>query len=209
MEDKCRQTDRCLSETDKIIVEQVKDVFREVDVKVEQLKALTGIHCPEMCGICCARSKVETTAIEMMPLAADLWEKNDADLWLERIEKAGSPDSCVFFNRDPDMEGNGRCSVYDLRPLICRLFGFYTVKDKNGDYVYGSCRMIKESYPEDYKKASELISQGMHPSSVTNYSIRLISIGSEMNRKMVPINTAAKIAIEQIGFEQTKRTWER
>lgn len=208
MEEIKRRIDLPLSENSKTVILQVEDLFREVDRKVEDFKKLTSIHCPDMCGICCARSKVSTTAIEMLPLALELWKNSEADLWLERIDDAKEAGLCVFFKEDPNAPGSGRCLAYGLRPLICRLFGFFTIKDKNGNYVYGSCKVIKEKYPETYQKAVNLIKEGAHPSNVTDYSIRIISMGTELSRKMIPINTAAKIALEKIGFEITKAKWQ-
>ena len=98
------------------------------------------------------------------------------------------------------MSGNGRCGVYKLRPLICRLFGFFTVKDKHDNYVYGSCRIIKQTYPADYQKAKELIEKGFHPSNMTDFMIRVVAMGSDLGRKMLPINVAARVAIEKVGL---------
>ena len=191
-------------ENREIVIAQVADLFEQVDREAEKFKSVTGIRCPDMCGICCEGSKVDTTSIEMLPLAAELWKTGEADMWLERIEAADDPGLCVFYRKDPGVPGAGRCSVYALRPLICRLFGFFTVKDKNGNYVYGGCKVIKEKYPEKYRKAVEIIDKGFHPSNITDYAIRLISMGTELSRKMRPINTAAKIAIEKVGFEIEK-----
>ena len=116
-----------LSENSRGIICRVCRLFAEVDCKVEELKALTGVHCPPMCGICCGSLKVETTLIEMMPLAEKLWKNNEADIWLGRLNSAGDMASCAFFRKDEEVPENGRCLAYDLRPLICRLFGFFTI----------------------------------------------------------------------------------
>jgi uncharacterized protein len=97
--------------------------------------------------------------------------------------------------------------VYDLRPLICRLFGFFTIRDKNGKYDYGSCIVMKNKYPDTYRRALRLVREGFHPSNVTDYSIRIISMGAGEDSKMLPINVAAKMAIEKIGFEAVKSGW--
>jgi uncharacterized protein len=201
MEKECKGPTRIVSKNSGVVIDELMDLFAEVDRKVEELKVLTGVHCPDMCGICCSSIKVETTAIEMMPLAEELWRINEADVWLDKINSASRPLSCVFFKNDTGVPGNGRCSVYSLRPLICRLFGFFTIKDKNGKYDYGSCKVINDKYPENYKKAVKMVKEGNHPSNVTDYSIRIISMGTGISSKMVPINVAAKIAIEKIGFE--------
>lgn len=204
-----KDQDISLSDSSKVVIAQIKDLFSEVDKKVEELKSLTGACCPDMCGICCSGTKVESTAIEMMPLAQEIWRKNEAEMWLNKINNAENPGACVFFKADPMVSGNGRCSVYELRPLICRLFGFFTIKDKNGKYVYGSCKIMKEKFPENYQKAAKMVQEGQYPSNVTDYTIRIISMGTGLNKKMFPINIAAKMSIENIGFEEMKGGWSR
>lgn len=190
-----------LSETDRLVIKQLEELFMEVDISADRLKEVTGIHCPEGCGICCLEAKVETTSIEMMPIAAYLWEKGEAEEWLEKIDNAPDPGSCVFFKSEAANPEKGRCLVYSLRPLICRLFGFFTIRDKNGRYVYGGCKVIKKHYPEAHERSVKLIFEGYHPSSITDYSIRIISMGTGLSRKLIPINTAAKASLEKIGFE--------
>lgn len=196
-----------LSENSREVISRVRSLFSEVDGKVEELKALTGVHCPPMCGVCCEGLKVETTLIEMMPLAEELWKNNEADIWLDTLNKAGDKFSCVFYRKDAEVQGNGRCLVYGTRPLICRLFGFFTIMDKNGKYDFGSCIVMKKKYPDNYQKALKMVREGDHPSNVTDYSIRVISMGAGVNSKMLPINIAAKMAIEKIGFEAVKSGW--
>lgn len=191
---------RKLSRNDRRTISQLLRLYSKVDSEAERFKAISGIRCPNGCGLCCKNTKIETTALEMLPLAVDLWSKNEAENWLNVISNAEMPGLCVFFKPDPAIPGNGRCQIYALRPPICRLFGFFTVKDKYGKYVYGSCKTIKKSYPKAYEKAQQLIEEGFHPSSITDFSIRVLSMGSNLGRKIVPINTAAKVAIEKIGL---------
>ena len=198
-----------LPKRDRITIKQVFDLFLKVDEDSKRFKKMTGIYCPDMCGICCIEADVETTVIEMMPLAVELWENGEAEQWMEAIDKEERSGMCVFFKRDPAVLENGRCAVYEFRPLICRLFGFFTVKDKNGDYVYGGCKEIKKKYPKNYQKAIKLIAEGFHSLNVTDYSIRISSIGTELSREMFPINISAKRALEKIGFEIQKKQWQK
>ena len=191
---------RNLNKNDRTVIRQILSLFREVDRQAKLFKKLTGIQCPQMCGMCCFASGIETTVVEMLPLALYLWSRNEADLFLNKLDNTAHPGQCIFFNPDTPIPGNGRCRVYKLRPLICRLFGFFTVKDKYDNYVYGSCKIIKQSYPANYQKAKELIEEGFHPSNMTDFMIRVISMGSDSGKKMLPINIACRVAIERIGF---------
>lgn len=80
MKEEAKGLDPFLSESDKIVINQVQDLFNEVDNKTEEFRKITNLHCPDNCGVCCDNAKVYTTAIEMLPLAAEMWKRNEADL---------------------------------------------------------------------------------------------------------------------------------
>jgi uncharacterized protein len=180
-------------------IAEILALFNRVDLEVDRFVGLSGIHCPACCGTCCESQKIETTALEMMPLACHLWAKNEASKALLMLSE-GKDSTCIFYQKEMQISQKGHCQVYELRPLICRLFGFFTVKNKYGKYVYGSCKVIKESYPEAYKKALEVIGEGHHPSNMTDFAIRILAQGSELGKRMLPINIALKIALEKVGF---------
>ncbi|MBN2482793.1 MAG: YkgJ family cysteine cluster protein [Candidatus Omnitrophica bacterium] len=189
-----------LSIQDHRTIRQLLRLFHQVDKETIRFKRMTGIRCPDNCGACCMRPDVETTALEMLPLAVELWAQNTADYWLEKIERSLYPGLCVFFEADPVTSGNGRCRIYALRPLICRLFGFFTVKNKHDEYVYGSCKIIRAKYPQSYQKTQQMLKDGFHPSNMTDFTVQVLCIGSDLGRKMHPINIAASIALEKVWF---------
>jgi uncharacterized protein len=180
-------------------ISEILPLFDKVDAEVNRFVRLSGIHCPEGCGICCESQKIETTALEMMPMASHLWATGEADQALLSIAEV-KDNSCILYQKEPKNNQKGCCKVYELRPLICRLFGFFTVKNKYGKYVYGSCKVIKEAYPQAYLKALKIIEEGHHPSHMTDFAIRVLAQGSSLGRNMLPINMALKTAIEHIGF---------
>jgi len=179
---------------------EVLRLFKKVDKECRSFKKSTGISCVDKCGTCCMSSEVRTTVLEMMPLALKLWKEKEAEFWLSKINQIESPQVCVFYQVLDKTKGLGFCSQYRLRPLICRLFGFFTTTDKKGNYVYGCCRIIKQNYPQQYQKALDLMSQGFHPSKMTDFTVGVISSQSGINNRMVPINMACKLALEKIGL---------
>ena len=191
---------RYLSDSDLEKIERIRELFREVDETADAFRALTGVHCPDGCGECCTRSKVEATAVEMMPLALDLWQKGNADFWLERITGSQEDPTCAFYRADPANPLRGRCTVYEMRPLVCRLFGFFMMRSKHGQFVYSGCRVIKQKDPEMYRNAVERLSTAEHPSVYTDYSIRIMGLDSGSGKAMLPINQAASTALLKIGY---------
>ncbi len=191
---------QCLGETDKDAIDRVGALFIEVDQAAKKFQSLTGIKCPEGCGECCRNSRVETTVIEMLPLALELWSQNTAEYWMTRIHETLDDPKCIFYETQSGSATRGRCTVYPQRPLICRLFGFFTVRNKYGKYVFGSCRVIKQEYPEVYANAVRMLDEINHPSVCTDYSIRIIGMDSMLGNRMLPINRAASLALEKIGY---------
>ncbi|MDD5634845.1 MAG: YkgJ family cysteine cluster protein, partial [Candidatus Omnitrophica bacterium] len=112
------------------LIAEVIDLFKKADSEIEGFKAKTALECPSGCGHCCEKVDLEATILEFMPLAIDLWRTKQAEFYLEEIQKLNSPSRCVFYEPGLKGQGLGRCKVYRLRGLICRLFGFSGSRDK-------------------------------------------------------------------------------
>lgn len=130
------------------VIKQVEQIFQEIDRQTATLQAATGLHCPPGCGRCCENPEVETTVLEMMPLALELWQRGEVLQWIDRSQAVEERGPCVFYHPDPFIPGNGRCSVYSWRPTICRLFAFATVTNKQGQPELAACVRQKEIMPE-------------------------------------------------------------
>ena len=77
-------------------------------------------------------------------LLADHLELNVVDgLVLPNLKLAGSDEACTFLN------GEGRCSIHDARPGICRLFPLGRVYD-NHDFKY--FLQVNECYKKNRTK---------------------------------------------------------
>ena len=141
----------------------------------------------------------------MLPLALKLWSTREGDRWLEKLNMPGSTNRCVFFYPQKKNPHRGRCQAYELRPLICRLFGFSFTKNKQGDTVYGGCKVINRADPRLKTRVKELLGRDPRFLTMTDLSIRLCGLGTARDHELIPINQAAKIALEKIGFILEKR----
>lgn len=180
-------------------------LYKKVENETRRFAQTSGIRCPKNCGICCATAKVETTALEMLPLAAELWSKNKGLFWLKKLDVKPGVRACVFFKPDPKNKKNGRCLVYSLRPLICRLFGFSATKDKQGTAVYGGCKIIKKKFPAKFLSAQRMVALGPKRLKMSDLSARIVGLGSSSDEEILPINLSARRALEKIGFILEKK----
>ncbi|OQX23610.1 MAG: hypothetical protein BWK80_25130 [Desulfobacteraceae bacterium IS3] len=137
----------------------------------------------------------------MLPLAEELFRRNEAADWLARLAEVGDTDSCVFYQPDPLIPGNGRCRFYSRRPSLCRLFGSASVKDKNGKAILAACVCQKKAFPSIVESAGKAVSEGLVSLNFTDFSIQFSGIDPYLGTRLLPINRAARIALEKYGLE--------
>lgn len=135
----------------------LEELYTEADaacaVFLDQARARWGaggdfrFGCPPGCGSCCERFMPD-----ILPIEADY-----AALWIlrKRPELASveprSDAPCPYYDRE---RPEAHCRIYGGRPLICRLFGYSAMADKEGALEYSLCwRMPAASPPGDDGKA--------------------------------------------------------
>jgi len=185
---------------------KVRELLRIYSVlarETARIQKLTGLRCLPGCGECCNNPNVEVAVLELLPLAAELWRTGQARPVLERLSGEDFPPICIFYERHPESRRNGCCAVYTLRPLICRLFGFATVMDKNNQPELVTCAAIKQTQSPEYQKAGEMLRQGMTAPRMADYFRRIQMIDLAMTQYRLPINEALRLAIERVGFLKT------
>ena len=122
-----------------IILYQMKslsEIYTEIELHQKDWTAASPFRCPPGYGVCCEGFEPDILEIEALYLAAYLY-----------VHKRGLPDpvdtGCPL--RSPGPEGH--CTVYEARPLICRLFGLSGDRDKRGRLRYAPCRHMAGRLP--------------------------------------------------------------
>ncbi len=125
----------------------LRRLYARIDAEQDQSRAAIAaaggeLACPPGCGSCCEGFIPDVVPIEARCLAdwllrerPDLAER--AHSWAEKGAPREPP--CPF--HESGREG-GCCGVYSARPLICRLFGFASVRDREGRPSYALCRFM-------------------------------------------------------------------
>jgi len=180
-------------------VAKLKTLFVEVSDRARSFQARTGLTCPERCGACCESPHIETTELEMLPLADELVRAGKANTWYALAEKRDFRGQCVFYDQSPSDKMRGCCQAYRLRPLICRLFAFAGNRDKHGHVRLVTCKVIKKSRPAQAEKAlSDVLSGKVIPMVMADLMMRASTLDPEMSRESLPINAAFKKAVERL-----------
>jgi len=170
----------------------------EMTKNYERFSKMAKISCPKECCLCCKIQHVSANSFEMIPIAEKIFELDLLDDTLKRIENYPE-EHCVLLK-------DNQCSMYHLRPSLCRLFGLGKVKTKKDPYfLFSICRVIKENHPQiietlSLKKGFENIK------TFTQLHLPLLARIPEEQKNELPINEALKQALIKIAFYKSYET---
>jgi len=176
----------------------VEELFYKLDIEIAEFQSQTKLSCVSGCGKCCNHPELDASPLEFLPWAFHLFLNGEAEKVLLNLNKS-SENRCYIYNPMSLLDKNkGNCSSYQYRGLICRLFGFVANTDKYGQFLFATCKIIKEGQAENYNKSTELINKGLPVPIFTDYYMNLSQIDFQLGNVIVPINKALKLAIEEV-----------
>jgi len=181
-------------------ISELIDLYREMDEMIEAFIDDTGIVCPPSCGTCCTvpAGNLEASVFEVMPLALDLWDRGRAEAVLDMLGGIADDRCCIFYHPEIPEGEQGHCSIYKFRPLVCRLFGYWSRFDKYGRIQ--NCICPKIILPGDGGAA-----RGEKPLPVmSEFAIRAASLNPVYGAARIPLNRAL---IEALSFVGMKRSY--
>ncbi len=167
-------------------------IYRDADRATDAVAAATGLACPTGCGACCVRTPPHVSVSDAAPLARAAIESGEAEALLERARATG-PGPCVLFapGRLP-----GGCTVYAIRPVICRLFAFAAVRDKHGALELAICREHKAADPAAPARVAAYLAAGGEAPSFTDVQ-QDAHDPDDGPAELMPINLALARALER------------
>jgi len=137
----------------------LRALYTEVDTAIDNFQKQSKLSCIEDCGSCCERFMPYLESAQALVLALFLIE-NKPDCINAIINS--KTEFCPLYNP----HSNYHCTVYEARPLICRMFGFCGVLNKNEEISFSLCFRKKELAVQAESKSqsdSELDSQTQSP----------------------------------------------
>lgn len=181
------------------LIQQVLDFYQQIEEQTASIPDQINLHCPPGCGRCCDNPNIEATPLEMLPVAWELWQRGEALTYWQNIKNQDTPSVCIFYERDALIPGNGRCEMYPWRPIVCRLFGYATVKNKQGISEFATCAYHHQTEPEKVAEIKHQVTTGFPILNFSEISLQLALIDPNKSQRL-PINQALCLAIEQIGL---------
>ncbi len=169
-------------------------IYAAADEAIARFQAATGLACPRGCGTCCAEQTPFVRVADMAEIAAAHVARGIAEDTLARARGAGSQRPCVIF--EPGRLPGG-CTEYELRPTLCRLFGFGAVRDKHGKAALAACRVHKQETPEIAARAIAFVDGGGEVPIFAEWQAAADAASDDGDPTLLPINEALAIALER------------
>lgn len=180
-------------------VRLIEGLFEQLDLEISQFQDQTKLHCLTGCGQCCTNPTMEASPLEFLPWAFHMFLIGKAEDTLKEVNAKEKHTVCHIYSPLNLIDSTmGNCSNYKYRGLICRLFGYAATRDKYGQQRLVTCKIIKENQATLYQEANEAINNGLYVPMFTDYYMQLNQIDFHLGSKVVPINKALKLALEEV-----------
>jgi hypothetical protein len=139
--------------------------------------------------------------IEAAAIAAFLADRDRAAAWSLAGSGAGSTggQSCPLYAADTPWH----CTVYEARPLVCRLFAFSAVRDKRGQSSFALCRLMPATPGLDARSASGSSIMEVFkaiPPLMADYGNEILVLDPHSNGDRAPLPEALMDALSQVLF---------
>ncbi|HEY3370479.1 MAG TPA: YkgJ family cysteine cluster protein [Prolixibacteraceae bacterium] len=179
-------------------IRKVEKVFKQLDKETAKFGQQSNLKCLTNCNLCCMKKGLEANVLEFLPLAFYLVKNNLHEEALDLL--ATNPEHCINLAKTQVPGQTAGCSNYEHRGMVCRLFGFSGIKDKNSKLAIYTCSHMKNEFPVEFKNTMERINSGMEIPMVTDFYYQIYFIDTYMANDYNPINVSIRKAIEKVAY---------
>lgn len=167
---------------------ELEEIYADLDRRTAAFARQANLSCPKGCGTCCENFEPDITDIEATYVAVHLL--TEAPALVDRLTALTLQRFCVFY--EPD--GIYHCSIYDVRPLVCRAFGFSASFHKNGLPDFAGCRRM----PGVKFGVADLPETEYRPPVMAEYGVRISALSTGTRSAM---RAAVLQAISSVGLK--------
>lgn len=130
--------------------------------------------CPPGCGICCKGFDPDITRPELDHVAKWLADHPEMD---HRVfaPRDSQETTCRFYREDSPFH----CSIYPIRPLVCRTFAYTTTRDKQGEPVFTYCKHMPTTGPRVLRGKEIPLALGVMPPAAEDAGSQVMALGSD------------------------------
>ena len=116
-------------------LEAISCFFVSVQQDFDHFMQKFGISCPSGCGSCCEHFIPDLTRSEALIIASFIIKSERKDELMDMLQR-DSDGCCPMYNKNDESH---HCSIYAVRPLLCRMFLSACSSDKNGINRFSYC----------------------------------------------------------------------
>ncbi|MFD0761042.1 YkgJ family cysteine cluster protein [Lutibacter aestuarii] len=179
-------------------VRLIEQMFGCLEQEITTFKKQFDMQCVSGCGKCCTKLDVEASPLEFLPWAFYLFLNDKAEEVLRELNHKSTTICHIYQPLSLTDSSSGSCGEYRYRGLICRLFGYAAVKDKYGQLRLATCKILKESQPQNYQQVIDALKNKASIPVFTDYYMQLSQIDFTLGATILPINKALIRAIEEV-----------
>ena len=178
-------------------IESIKRIYQQLDNNILEFQSKTGLNCVNNCTLCCQKREIQTSVLEMLPLAWHLHTHHLHEQVITEIDN--NPEFCIGLTGNKERQFSG-CRFYPFRGLTCRLFGFSVTKIKSEKLSLYTCKIIKDLYADRIPEITRLVNNGMDAPLPSRYYYELYFIDEKLARDFNPINQSLYKALMITGY---------
>ncbi len=179
----------------------VRAIYRRLDRRIAAFRRRSALACLPGCGECCRSTGVEATVLELLPLALELCRRGKAKEVLARLDAGKEPERCLLFSEQPLGRFGGHCTAYSRRPLLCRLFGFSSMENREGRPELVACRPLRQADPARAGQAVATAARGRAAAPLMrDYGLAVYRLDPVLGSGALPVNAALRQALERVGL---------
>jgi Fe-S-cluster containining protein len=179
----------------------VRAIYRRLDRRIAAFRRRSGLACLPGCGECCRSTEVEATVLELLPLALELYRQGRAEEVLGRLRSSSAPERCLLASERPLGRFGGHCTEYSRRPLLCRLFGFAAMENREGRPELVACGLIRKAEPIKIRRAAAGVTEGKPAAPLMrDYTLAVYRLEPVLGSGALPINAALRQALERVAL---------
>ncbi len=181
------------------VEDQLAERFAAIDRGTGALSQTTGMVCPPGCGACCHSPEVEATTVEFAALARRLLATGRIHAVRARLaeRQAANDPRCALFAPEVGSTAQGRCTEYEDRPILCRLFAFSARSSRIGLPELVVCRTLRVADPEAVARAQAHVRSGGEVEFMAHHAQAIAGLDPGAGGAPQPINVALAAALQR------------
>jgi Fe-S-cluster containining protein len=182
-------------------LEQLGKIYAELDSRITTIQTATGLSCLQFCKHCCdiPAERIPVTLLEALPLSIHWWQTGQAEVWFKKLSQANNrKERCLLFQ--PDNPRAWGCHYYRWRPLLCRMFCFSAVLDKNRRPQMMLCKPLQLHFPKWERKFTDRLPSNFPLPVYCEFAKRVAGLNPAL-AQTYPINQALLQGLEMVGLK--------